>query len=116
MNSIELTKSLISCPSITPENEGVLDILQEELSNNGFNCKRYKFTEEGTADVDNLFAKYGNDEPHFCFGGHTDVVPVGEQNAWLSNPFEPTEKDGKLYGRGAKRHEICDCRFCVCGG
>jgi len=101
MNSIELTKSLISCPSITPENEGVLDILQEELSNNGFNCKRYKFTEEGTADVDNLFAKYGNDEPHFCFGGHTDVVPVGEQNAWLSNPFEPTEKDGKLYGRGA---------------
>ncbi len=101
MNSIELTKSLISCPSITPENEGVLDILQEELSNNGFNCKRYKFTEEGTADVDNLFAKYGNDEPHFCFGGHTDVVPVGEQNAWQSNPFEPTEKDGKLYGRGA---------------
>jgi len=101
MNAIELTKSLISCPSITPENAGVLDILQEELSNNGFDCKRYKFTEEGTADVDNLFAKYGNDEPHFCFGGHTDVVPVGEQNAWLSNPFEPTEKDGKLYGRGA---------------
>ena len=101
MNAIELTKSLISCPSITPENAGVLDVLQTELSNNGFDCKRYKFTEEGTADVDNLFAKYGNDEPHFCFGGHTDVVPVGEQNAWLSNPFEPTEKDGKLYGRGA---------------
>lgn len=101
MNAIELTKSLISCPSITPENAGVLDILQEELSKNGFDCKRYKFAEEGTADVDNLFAKYGSEEPHFCFGGHTDVVPVGEQNAWLSNPFEPTEKDGKLYGRGA---------------
>jgi succinyl-diaminopimelate desuccinylase len=101
MNAIELTKSLISCPSITPENAGVLDILQEELSKNGFDCKRYKFAEEGTADVDNLFAKYGSEEPHFCFGGHTDVVPVGEQNAWLSNPFKPTEKDGKLYGRGA---------------
>ena len=52
MNVIELTKSLISCPSITPENAGVLDILQEELSNNGFDCKRYMFAEEGTADVE----------------------------------------------------------------
>ena len=57
MNVIELTKSLISCPSITPENECVLDMLQEELSNNGFDCKRYKFSEEGTDDVEILFAK-----------------------------------------------------------
>ena len=101
MNTIELTKSLISCPSVTPENAGVLDILEEELSNIGFECKRYNFSEKGTPDVDNLFAKFGSEEPHFCFGGHTDVVPIGEEGAWSNNPFEPTEKNGNLYGRGA---------------
>ena len=101
MNTIELTKSLISCPSVTPENAGVLDILEEELNNIGFECKRYNFSEKGTPDVDNLFAKFGSEEPHFCFGGHTDVVPIGEEGAWSNNPFEPTEKNGNLYGRGA---------------
>ena len=50
--------------------------------------------EKGTPDVDNLFAKFGSEEPHFCFGGHTDVVPIGEEGAWSNNPFEPTEKNG----------------------
>ena len=101
INPVELTKSLIAFPSVTPVDAGVLDELQSVLEKIGFDCKRYKFSEEGTEDVDNLFAKYGNGSPHLCFGGHTDVVPVGDLNAWSSDPFVPTIKNGKLYGRGA---------------
>ena len=101
IDPVELTKSLIACPSITPEDAGVLGQLQKELERIGFECKRYKFTDENTPDVDNLFAKYGNGRPHLCFGGHTDVVPVGDLNAWSSDPFVPTINNGKIYGRGA---------------
>ena len=101
MNVVELTKSLISCPSITPNNEGVLDLLQKELSEIGFSCNRYVFSDVNTPDVDNLFAKIGEGSPHICFGGHTDVVPVGDESAWSLDPFAATEKNGKLYGRGA---------------
>ncbi len=69
MNEIELTKSLINYKSITPENDGVLEFLENELTAIGFNCKRYKFTDKNTPDVDNLYAKFGNEEPNFCFGG-----------------------------------------------
>ena len=101
MEVIELTKALISCQSVTPKNDGVLDLLEKELSNIGFDCKRYLFSDSDTPDVDNLFAKIGNGTPHICFGGHTDVVPVGDINAWSCDPFNATEKDGKVYGRGA---------------
>ena len=73
MEVLELTKSLISCPSVTPKNEGVLDLLEKELSEIGFKCHRYLFSDHNTPDVDNLFAKFGNGSPHLCFGGHTDV-------------------------------------------
>ena len=101
MNVVELTKSLISCPSVTPNNEGVLDLLQKELSEIGFSCNRYVFSDVNTPDVDNLFAKIGEGSPHICFGGHTDVVPVGDESAWSLDPFAATVKNGKLYGRGA---------------
>ena len=101
MEVLELTKSLISCPSVTPKNEGVLDLLEKELSEIGFKCHRYLFSDHNTPDVDNLFAKFGNGSPHLCFGGHTDVVPVGDLDSWSYNPFKPTEEDGRIYGRGA---------------
>ena len=101
MNEIELTKSLINCQSVTPKNDGVLDFLENELSTIGFNCKRYKFSHDGTPDVDNLYAKFGNEEPNFCFGGHTDVVPVGDKSAWSYDPFEGIVDNGTLYGRGS---------------
>ena len=101
MEVLELTKSLISCPSVTPKNEGVLDLLEKELSEIGFKCHRYSFSDHNTPDVDNLFAKFGSGSPHLCFGGHTDVVPVGDLDSWSYNPFKPTEEDGRIYGRGA---------------
>ena len=101
MEVIELTKALISCQSVTPKNDGVLDLLEKELSNIGFDCRRYLFSDSNTPDVDNLFAKIGSGAPHICFGGHTDVVPVGDISAWSCDPFNATEKDGKVYGRGA---------------
>mgnify|MGYP003326244711 FL=1 len=101
MEVIELTKALISCQSVTPKNDGVLDLLEKELSNIGFDCRRYLFSDSNTPDVDNLFAKIGSGAPHICFGGHTDVVPVGDIDAWSFDPFNATEKDGKVYGRGA---------------
>ena len=101
MNEIELTKSLINYKSITPENDGVLEFLENELTAIGFNCKRYKFTDKNTPDVDNLYAKFGNEEPNFCFGGHTDVVPIGDESAWSFDPFKGSENKGKIYGRGS---------------
>ena len=92
MEVLDLTKSLISCPSVTPKNEGVLDLLEKELSEIGFKCHRYAFSDHNTPDVDNLFAKFGSGSPHLCFGGHTDVVPVGDLDSWSYNPFKPTDK------------------------
>ncbi|MFQ5974585.1 MAG: succinyl-diaminopimelate desuccinylase, partial [Alphaproteobacteria bacterium] len=64
-------------------------------------CHRLKFTEPGTADVDNLYARIGTRSPNFCFAGHTDVVPVGDSDAWTVDPFRGEIVDGRVYGRGA---------------
>ena len=101
MNEIELTKSLIGYQSVTPNTDGVLDFLENELSKIGFKCNRYKFSDNNTPDVDNLYAKFGEEKPNFCFGGHTDVVPIGDNSAWAFNPFEGRVNDEKLYGRGS---------------
>lgn len=101
IDPIELTKALIRRPSVTPRDDGALDVVQSALAAIGFHCRRLKFEEAGTAPVDNLFARWGTEDPAFGFAGHTDVVPPGDPEQWASPPFEPTILEGVLHGRGA---------------
>ena len=96
LDPIDLARALIRRPSVTPADEGALDVLEAALSALGFACTRLKFEE-----VDNLYARYGEGRPHLCFAGHTDVVPPGDEAAWADPPFEATLKNGRLWGRGA---------------
>lgn len=98
---LDLSRRLIRCPSVTPRDEGALDILQEALESLGFTCTRLPFSEEGAEDVDNLYARLGTGEPNFCYAGHTDVVPVGDPAGWTVDPFGAEIIDDVLYGRGA---------------
>ena len=99
-HAVELTQRLIRCPSVTPQEGGALDCLHDELSALGFACERLPFG-DGDSRIDNLFARRGDAGPHLCFAGHTDVVPVGDVDAWTHDPFAATISDGRLYGRGA---------------
>lgn len=96
MDVLELTKKLISFPSVTPEQAGCLDFIESMLLVSGFKCERMKFNE-----VDNLYARFGTEGKNFCFAGHIDVVPPGDKTRWSNPPFEAVEKNGILYGRGA---------------
>jgi succinyl-diaminopimelate desuccinylase len=95
-NTLELAKSLISKPSITPDDHGCQAIMIDRLNKIGFEIHPLKF-----GDVDNFWAVHGDSGHLFAFAGHTDVVPAGDENAWNTKPFEPTIKDGYLYGRGS---------------
>ncbi len=101
IDPVELTKALVRRPSVTPKDEGALDILEARLTQIGFSCRRMIFADPGTEPVDNLYARWGTVEPVFCFAGHTDVVPAGDPDDWTSPPFEPTTRNGAVYGRGA---------------
>jgi succinyl-diaminopimelate desuccinylase len=101
VDALELAQALIRCPSVTPADEGALGILQSALEGLGFTCHRMIFSEEGTPDVDNLYARLGTEGPNFCYAGHTDVVPVGNEAGWTVDPFGGEVIDGTLYGRGA---------------
>ena len=94
--TLELAKSLIRQASVTPDDNGCQSIMIERLKKIGFEIYPLKF-----GDVDNFWATRGNSGPIFAFAGHTDVVPAGNEDAWNTSPFEPTIKDGFLYGRGA---------------
>ena len=94
--TLELAKSLISKASVTPDDKGCQSIMIERLKKIDFEIHPLKF-----GDVDNFWATRGNGGPLFAFAGHTDVVPAGNEDAWNTAPFEPTIKDGFLYGRGA---------------
>jgi succinyl-diaminopimelate desuccinylase len=96
-----LAVDLIRCPSITPDDHGALDVLQAALEQFGFTCRRFPFSSAGGDPVDNLYARLGTASPNFCYAGHTDVVPVGDEKVWKYPPFAAEVVDGILYGRGA---------------
>src|SRR5262245_40220389 len=101
--TLELVEQLISRPSVTPEDAGCLDLVATRLSPLSFTCERMDSGPESFR-VQNLWAirrSNTRDARTFVFAGHTDVVPPGPLDQWTSNPFAPTIRDGKLYGRGA---------------
>jgi len=100
-DALTITRELIRCPSVTPADAGALDVLERHLKAAGFDVHRVTFSEPGTADIDNLYARIGRGAPHITFAGHTDVVPVGDEAAWTHDAFGGEVKDGLLYGRGA---------------
>ena len=108
---VALTQALIRCESVTPHEGGALTLLQNILEPAGFECHRLVFTEPGTPDIDNLYARVGKGRPHLCFAGHTDVVPVGNAQGWKFPPFEGAIHDGILYGRGAVDMKGCVAAF-----
>jgi succinyl-diaminopimelate desuccinylase len=110
---IELTRSLVRCESVTPREAGALQLLERMLTPIGFRCERMDFSQAGTDDVANLYARIGEDPStslragkngngrHFCFAGHSDVVPVGDLSSWTIGPFSAELSAGYLFGRGA---------------
>ena len=101
INALDLTRAMIACPSVTPEDGGTQKVLQDALAGLGFTCHNQTFSDDNTPDVSNLYARLGSTSPNFCFAGHTDVVPVGDLDSWEDDPFSAEVKDGMLYGRGA---------------
>jgi succinyl-diaminopimelate desuccinylase len=101
LDPVALAQALIRCPSITPAEGGALSLLESVLRPIGFSVHRMTFTEPGTQEVENLYARLGARGPNLCFAGHTDVVPPGNEAAWTRPPFGAEVHDGVLYGRGA---------------
>lgn len=98
---VALAQALIRCQSVTPTEGGALTLLQGVLASAGFTCHRLTFSAPDTPDVENLYARLGDQDPNLCFAGHTDVVPPGDEAAWTVPPFAGEIRDGVLYGRGA---------------
>src|ERR1700733_9419964 len=99
-DAVSITRDLVRCPSVTPADAGALGVLENILKAAGFEVHRVTFSEPGTADIDNLYARIGTSAPHISFAGHTDVVPAGDEAAWTQGAFSGDIKDGFLYGRG----------------
>ncbi|MCB1786424.1 MAG: succinyl-diaminopimelate desuccinylase [Gammaproteobacteria bacterium] len=95
-DTLDLALDLIGRPSVTPEDAGCQPLMMQRLATAGFSNEPLRF-----AEVDNLWARRGDRAPLFCFAGHTDVVPTGPRERWQSDPFDPTIREGILYGRGS---------------
>ena len=100
INEVSLAKDLVKCKSVTPKDDGAINIVAKNLKKLGFKCQIMEFQEKGTAKIKNLYARIGKSSPNFCFAGHTDVVPVGDLKSWTVNPFGGVIKNQKLIGRG----------------
>jgi succinyl-diaminopimelate desuccinylase len=98
---VPILQALLRCPSVTPSEAGAQKVLADVLAPHGFHCEHLVFHEPETPDVDNLFARYGDGAPHFCFAGHSDVVPAGDDARWRYPPFAGAIAGGRVYGRGA---------------
>src|SRR4051794_7197478 len=96
IDPVELTRELIRRPSVTPADAGAMDVVEQTLAGLGFACRRMRFGE-----IENLYARFGSARPNLCFAGHTDVVPVGDAQAWSQGAFDAQVVDGVLVGRGA---------------
>jgi len=96
IDPVRLTQDLIRRPSVTPADAGAMDVLEAQLAQLGFACRRMRF-----GDIENLYARYGAARPNLCFAGHTDVVPVGDAGAWSQDAFAAEIIDDILIGRGA---------------
>src|SRR6218665_3224736 len=97
-DALSIAQALLRCPSAPPADAGALGVLESLLTSAGFEVHRVTFSEEGSADIENLYARIGTSAPHICFAGHTDVVPPGDDSAWSHGAFSGDVKDGKLFG------------------
>jgi succinyl-diaminopimelate desuccinylase len=111
LDPIALTQELIRRPSVTPADEGAMDIVQRTLEGLGFTCKRMRFGE-----IENLYARYGTARPNLCFAGHTDVVPVGDAQAWSREAFAAEIVHGMLIGRGSVDMKSAVAAFAAAAG
>jgi len=100
ISEVSLARDLVKCQSVTPKDDGAINVVAKNLKKLGFKCQIMEFQDKGTAKIKNLYAKIGNSSPNFCFAGHTDVVPVGDLKSWTVNPFGGVIKNQKLIGRG----------------
>ena len=100
-DELQLSKDLISFPSVTPIDAGAINYIAKKLKQLKFSCKILEFKDKKNPPIKNLYARLGNKQPNFCYAGHTDVVPPGNLNDWTVNPFKPIVKNKHLIGRGA---------------
>jgi succinyl-diaminopimelate desuccinylase len=111
IDAIKLTQELIRRPSVTPADAGAMELVEQTLTSLGFACRRMKF-----GQIENLYARYGTESPNLCFAGHTDVVPVGDPDAWTEGAFDAEIVDGVLIGRGAVDMKSAIAAFAAAAG
>jgi succinyl-diaminopimelate desuccinylase len=116
IDPIALAQSLIRCRSVTPEDDGAIRVVIDALEPLGFVCHRLRFETAGTAPVENLYARFGTAAPNFCFAGHTDVVPPGDEKSWRHAPFAAEIRGDVLYGRGAADMKAAIACFITAAG